>query len=185
MTLISFLSPSKKYPEIIFWGESTHLKVEEICTKTLITVNQTTKASIAAKLMLKHGIGSLIVVSQNQPIGIITRGDLITRVIGKDNNRSLELESIMSKTLLLIEETGEVLDAAKIMAENNVKHLLVTKSVLTQKISRIASLDLIEKKPESTIKISQPMVGIISASDVLKRIDLLAAEKEFDDHIST
>ena len=162
------------------------MKVEDICIKTLITVNKKTSASIAAKLMLKHGIGSLIVVSQNQPVGIVTRGDLITRVATRKNADidEIELEEIMSKKLIKTEETSEVLEAARLMAIHNVKHLLVTKSGLPEKISRIVSLDLFEKKPENSIQISPPMVGIISASDILKRLDVLAIEKKFSEQIA-
>ncbi|MBI5206573.1 MAG: CBS domain-containing protein [Candidatus Firestonebacteria bacterium] len=162
------------------------MKVEDICTKILITVNNNTTACIAAKLMLKHGIGSLLVVSQREPIGIVTRGDLIKRVISKKdiNIDTVELGEIMSKKLIKTEENSDVLEAAQLMAKHNVKHLLVTKSSLTQKVFRIAcSLDIYDKKSESSIQITPPMVGIISASDILKRIELLALEKKFDEQI--
>lgn len=156
------------------------MKVENICVKTLITVNKKTTAQSAARLMLKYSIGSLVVVSDNQPVGIVTRGDLVTRVLNKKslNIKEIELENIMSRELIKAEEDSEVSVAAQLMATHNVKHLLVVKSNLPQKITRIASLNLFAKKPQIAIQISPPMVGIISSSDILKRLDILLAEQK-------
>ncbi|MBI4649837.1 CBS domain-containing protein [Candidatus Desantisbacteria bacterium] len=154
------------------------MKIEDICTKTLITVNKNTPAKAAAKLMLKHDIGSLVVVSMNQPIGIVTRGDMITKVIGKKNMEAVVLDDIMSNKLIKTEENNEVLEAAKLMADHNVKHILVIKSKLPQKITRIAHLNLFEQKPENSVQITPPMVGIISASDILKRLEILNMKKK-------
>ncbi len=151
------------------------MKVDEICIKTLITINKAASAIIAAKLMLKHSIGSLIVVSDNQPIGIVTRGDLISHTANKKNENLdlMKIEDIMSRNLIKIEENIEVLEAANLMARYNIKHILVIKSNLPQKISRIVSLNLFAKKPENPIQITPPMVGIISVSDILKRLEAI------------
>ncbi|RLE51890.1 MAG: CBS domain-containing protein, partial [Candidatus Methanomethylicota archaeon] len=58
------------------------IHVEDVMTRTPITVPQSTTVDEVAKLMRDHKIGSVIVVSSsNNPVGIVTERDLVIKVI--------------------------------------------------------------------------------------------------------
>src|SRR5262249_10191913 len=55
------------------------MTVEEVMTRTVITVDSATSIHEAARLMVEHGVSGLPVVEHGQLVGIISDGDLILR----------------------------------------------------------------------------------------------------------
>src|SRR5688500_3711683 len=53
--------------------------VRDIMTKDLLTISEKDTALKAAQLMSEKGVSSLIVISEEQPIGIITERDVIKK----------------------------------------------------------------------------------------------------------
>jgi len=82
-----------------------------------------------AKLMKKHGIGSIIVVEDKagkHARGIITERDLVHKLLSKGlDPYGVPVEQIMSKPLRVVRPETTVEDAAKAMRENKVKRLPV------------------------------------------------------------
>ena len=65
----------------------SNFKVEDIMSKEIITVNQKTSFLEIARLMDKHNIHRVPVVSKNKLVGIITGVDLM-KVLIKSSKRS-------------------------------------------------------------------------------------------------
>lgn len=51
--------------------------IGQYMTETPITVSVDDDAALAARYMLEHGIGHLPVIDSREPVGMITRGDLL------------------------------------------------------------------------------------------------------------
>ncbi len=116
-------------------------------TSKVIVVPLDAPLQDVAKLMAKHGIGSVIVVDnekRNIAKGIVTEKDIIHKMIakGKDPNHGTAAQ-IMSKPLRVVKADTTIEEAAKAMRENGVKRLPV-----------------IGKNDE--------LVGIISEGDIMK-----------------
>ena len=79
-----------------------------------------------AKLMRDESIGSVIIVEDNKPIGIVTERDLVRRVIalGRDTS-SLKASDICSKPVLTVSEYESIEDAVDFMKEYNIRRLVV------------------------------------------------------------
>ncbi|MDH5806275.1 MAG: CBS domain-containing protein [Candidatus Methanomethylicaceae archaeon] len=118
------------------------IKVGDIMTRDVITLSETSSARDVAIAMSNKKIGSVIVVSNGNPVGIITEKDLIERVLAKglDPDKVLA-KDIMSSPLFVIDPRVGIMEAAKKMASLNIRRLVV-----------------VEKGK---------MVGIITASDIL------------------
>lgn len=102
--------------------------------------------SEAASIMGRKNIGSLILVIKNRAKGIITEGDLLDHFGEKS-----KISSIMSKKIISIGPEEAVDEALRIMKKNKIKRLPV-----------------IDKKKN--------LIGIITLSDIAKRIDDLEGE---------
>jgi CBS domain-containing protein len=61
-------------------------KVADVCSGDIVEVSPTTTVDEAAKLMRKHAIRRIPVVSNGKPVGIVTIGDLAQ---AKDPNSAL------------------------------------------------------------------------------------------------
>jgi len=79
-----------------------------------------------AKLMRDESIGSVIIVEDNKPIGIVTERDLVRRVLalGRDTS-SLKASDICSKPVLTVSEYESIEDAVDLMKEYNIRRLVV------------------------------------------------------------
>lgn len=84
----------------------------------------------AAKLMREKSTGSILVAEnygkRNEPIGILTEWDLLTKVVaaGKDPSNTT-VRQVMSHPVRKIEADAEVSDALRIMINDGIRRLAV------------------------------------------------------------
>lgn len=81
----------------------------------------------AAAAMARAGASAILVRSPTgDPVGIVTDSDLRTRLLGAAADADLTLASIMSSPLIRIPDRALLLEAAQMMHERRVQHLVVT-----------------------------------------------------------
>lgn len=79
-----------------------------------------------AVLMNKHQIGCVIIVDEEQPVGIVTERDIMKRVVSKGiAPKKLKAVDVMSKPLITASPCTSAGDAAKVMLKWNIKKLPV------------------------------------------------------------
>ena len=79
------------------------LRVEEVMTMDVITIDENTSVKEAADIMNQHEIGCLIAVRKGKAIGIITERDLLKRVIVEDKNaKKTKVGEVMSSPLEVV-----------------------------------------------------------------------------------
>lgn len=80
----------------------------------------------AAKLMSERGVGSIIVVKNGVPIGIITERDVLTKVVALNLVPArVRIGRVMSSPLITVAPDADVTDAARLMAAHNIRRLPV------------------------------------------------------------
>ena len=116
--------------------------------KKVITVQQDTSVYEAVKLLNKNRIGCLVVVYDDDIVGILTERDLLERVLEKCRDpKEIEISEIMTKTLVLGRPDMEVFEATRLMMENKVKKLPIIKErrlvgiITVTDIARVANID--------------------------------------------
>ncbi|HEX9914823.1 MAG TPA: CBS domain-containing protein [Candidatus Bathyarchaeia archaeon] len=93
----------------------------------LITISGESSIKEAAQVMLEHGIGSIVVTQDGQPVGIVTKSDLLSRVIVECRDpRECVVEAIMSTPLISVKKDTPILDAMRIMKNKKIRRLLVS-----------------------------------------------------------
>jgi long-chain acyl-CoA synthetase len=104
----------------------SRVKVKDLMITSIKTIDRRTSAYEAAKFMKEFDVGSLIVIDNDTPIGIVTTKDILYKVIslgslGKDTS----LSNIMSAPLILVDPEDDVAKAAALMRQWNVWRLSV------------------------------------------------------------
>ena len=113
----------------------------------LVTIEGSATISEAADKMVKEGIGSIIITDDSKPVGIITKSDLLSRVIVAYKDPKIhKAREIMSSPLFIIDSETSILDAMREIRRKNVRRLLVEE----------------EGK----------LVGIISETDIIRAISI-------------
>lgn len=104
------------------------IPVGKIMSEMLLTVDAEESAQRAAERMAEHGIGSMLVTREGEIYGIVSETDLIRKVLGRGmDTNAVKLESIASYPLITIDEKEPLERAYKIMGENQIRHLVVTR----------------------------------------------------------
>jgi CBS domain-containing protein len=87
------------------------------------TIDSDSTLDVAAQLMVQHDIGSVIVVENKNPVGIVTERDITKQVIkGKDVLKK-PIKQVMSKPLVTATPSMSIQDALELMLKNKVRRL--------------------------------------------------------------
>ncbi|HIE80139.1 MAG TPA: CBS domain-containing protein [Nitrospinaceae bacterium] len=97
-------------------------------TSPVLSIEQDESVKNAAEKIYANGIGSLLATSNENFIGIITKTDLMVRILIKNlDAESTQVAEVMSQPLISI-DASETLDSArKLLREKSIRHLAVTR----------------------------------------------------------
>lgn len=123
--------------------------VGDVMIKDVVTVEGGASVQEAARKMVNNKIGSVIVVKDGVPVGIITKLDIVTRAV-KKGDVAMPVEDIMSSPILTIDKDKDLVEAGEMMNRMDVKRLLIMEG------NRAA--------------------GIISMSDIIKKTSIYVSE---------
>jgi CBS domain-containing protein len=100
--------------------------VKDIMSKDIRLVRPDTSAQEIVATLNKFNINSVIVVQKEKPVGIITIRDILSRLVEQYlAPRVLTARQIMTSPMTTINVEATVEEAAKLMAQKNVKTLPV------------------------------------------------------------
>jgi CBS domain-containing protein len=125
----------------------TTTTISDIMRKKLETIEGTASVQQAAKKMKDRNVSSLLIVDeQGKPQGIVSERDLVTKVCYHDRSASaVTNQEIMSSPLITISSRSSPSEAADMMLQHNVRHLLVVdrsdSSNLNKPVGIITPLD--------------------------------------------
>jgi len=123
------------------------LKLEDVMVHNVVSVKKTVTIDKAVKLMNDHGIGSLVVVDQGKPVGIVTERDMLTRVLlASKNPKKTKVSEVMSQPLIIGTTKMKLEEVVKLMIEHKIKKLPVTKD--GNLVGLITLTDILHLQPE-------------------------------------
>ncbi|NOZ76703.1 MAG: CBS domain-containing protein [Euryarchaeota archaeon] len=133
----------------------TTIRVKEAMTTRVTTVPSDTPVNEAARLMAEKGIGSIIVVDNGKPVGIITERDLAFGVVAKNRlPNEVDVREIMNSPIISVEPETTINEASRVMARNNIRRLPVIKG--SKLVGILTTTDVIAIAPE-TIEILEEL----------------------------
>ena len=121
--------------------------IKEAMKSNPVVVKPTITVLEAARLMKEKKIGNVLVVEDNQPIGILTESDIIKKVVAEGKtSKNVLVEEVMTTPVIVTEPYIPVEEAMKTMGKCNIRRLPVVENgkligIITHKdISRISPL---------------------------------------------
>jgi len=127
------------------------MTIADVMTKSVVSIDATMTINEAAKMMEDAKVGAIIIMKNNQPVGIVTDRDFAVKVAAHAYQISTPIKQIMSSPLISISSDETVRAAGDLMHKSGVRKLPV-----------------IDKGD---------VVGIITATDI---VNLLAVSVEED-----
>jgi len=123
------------------------IKIKEIMTKPAIKINHNISVQMAAKEMVEHRIGSIVVVKNKSPVGIITEADINRKIVapGKDPKK-IKAVDIMSSPIVFANPDDDVEIAVEKMEKHKIKRLPVIEK--GKIVGLIADTDIARAAPE-------------------------------------
>lgn len=105
------------------------MKVKDIMTKSVVSLNSNDTIERAANVMSEHNIGSVPVCESNNVIGIITDRDITLRTVaaGKDSKTQV-VRDVMSSNPVIGTPDMDVQDASRIMSERQIRRLPIVEN---------------------------------------------------------
>ena len=117
-------------------------EVDYFMSGEVITTDEETTVENVAKIMGEKGIGSVVITSKGEPIGIFTERDLLTKFLAKDKSLKIEVGKACSSPLVTAPLGISVHDAAEIMTTKHVRRLPITRD--GKLVGILSARDLLE-----------------------------------------
>lgn len=123
--------------------------LKDLITRPPLTISLNSTIVEAAKLMRKENVGSLLVVENEKPIGIITERDIV-QAIADEKPLTTKVSEVMSTNLVTAESTMDEGEAALLMSNMKIRHLVVTEK--------------------------GKIIGVVSLRDIARALGLIATD---------
>ncbi|MCS1350166.1 CBS domain-containing protein [Mechercharimyces sp. CAU 1602] len=120
-------------------------QLQDIMTTNVNTVSPQDNIFQVASLMKQHNIGSVPVIENGLLCGVVTDRDLVLRGIAEQKPNSSTVESFMTPNPVVGSPDMSVDDAARLMAENQIRRLPIVDN--GQLIGIVAIGDLAVRQP--------------------------------------
>ncbi|AKA70990.1 CBS domain-containing protein [Clostridium scatologenes] len=105
------------------------MKVQDIMTKCVVSLNAEDNVERAAQLMRKHNIGAIPVCNGDKVIGIVTDRDIAIRSSAEgQNSQKQTVREIMSSNPVVGDPSMDIEDASRIMSERQIRRLPIMES---------------------------------------------------------
>jgi CBS domain-containing protein len=99
--------------------------VKQIMNNFVVSVDSSVTATDAAKMMEDTGVGSIVVLDNNLPVGIVTDRDFAIKITAHSYPIDTPVRRIMSSPLISIDPNSDLWVASDLMSTRNVKKLPV------------------------------------------------------------
>jgi CBS domain-containing protein len=94
-----------------------------LMSSPVTTTDSKTRLGDAARLMIKHDIGAVVVVEGRTPVGIITERDITKQVVRGVDVLKKPVKQVMSHPLLTATPDLAIQEAFELMLKNKVRRL--------------------------------------------------------------
>lgn len=134
------------------------LSVEDIMSSPAIIAKEKASIRDIAKMMKRHSVDAVVIVNKlNEPVGIITEGDIVRRLVSSKRNLwFVTAKNAMTKPVVTIDTKVKLEDAARQMAEKKIKKLCVVDG--SKKVLGLITTDDITKNASYLINVLKEII---------------------------
>ena len=156
------------------------IRVKEIMTKSVVTVNPSDDLYIVKEKMIRHNINRVVVIENERIVSILTRKDIVrtaSELLHKEVDKILVSEAMTPNPITIDPETP-VSEVARIMLEENISSLIVTENDrLTGIVTKTDICRFFAERCQGLFKVSDFMTREVITtsqnSSIFRAIDLM------------
>ncbi|HDK37974.1 MAG TPA: cyclic nucleotide-binding/CBS domain-containing protein [Thiolapillus brandeum] len=164
-----------------------HTYAGDICHTPLVTAIPNDSIRKCAVLMSDKSVSSLVILEENEPVGMVTDRDIRKRCVACDLDVNTHISEIMTRNIISLSASDSLFDALLVMTRNQVHHLPVFSDegeiigvITTTDIMRQEGLSAVHLT--STIRKAESLEELADASKMLPRIQLQLVNMGADLH---
>lgn len=140
--------------------------VSDIMSKDVVTISADATMAEAAKLMGEKHIGSLIILEKDEPKGIVTERDLLSKVLAKGKDpEKVRVRDVMSSPLITIKPNARIKEAAQTMIEKKGRLVVLRGGELAGVITASDLIKSLPDIPETALKVDKVMTRRVVSVD--------------------
>lgn len=95
------------------------MSLESLCRREIICVRTSDKVIEATRLMEEKNVGSVVVVSEDKPVGIMTDRDVMIRLVNKGlDPEKTAISDVMSVEIITLNQSTGLYDALEQIKES-------------------------------------------------------------------
>lgn len=103
------------------------MSVGRICTRVVATASPDESVRTLADRMAEHNVGTVVVVENEKPVGIVTDRDLAVRVVAAGlDAETTPADDIMTEEIRSLDEGTPIEDGLAAMKGSGVRRIVVT-----------------------------------------------------------
>jgi CBS domain-containing protein len=102
-----------------------HHTIRDAMTAKPTTIEPTTSATEAARIMKSQDVGSLPIVENDRLVGVVTDRDLAIRLVAEGKSGDTAVGEIASKDVVTVDPEQTLEEATRLMAEHQLRRLPV------------------------------------------------------------
>jgi CBS domain-containing protein len=99
------------------------MKLNDIFTRSVVTAKPEETLAAVALRMQQHNVGTVVIVEDQRPVGIVTDRDLALALGVQRVSPQTEVQQVMTRHVLAIPEDTSISTATKFMREREVRRL--------------------------------------------------------------
>jgi CBS domain-containing protein len=99
------------------------MKLNDLFTREMITAGPDEPLTSIARRMQEHNVGTLVIIENQRPVGIITDRDLALALGARGVSPGTPVREVMSRHVLAIPEDTDIFTATKHIRECGVRRL--------------------------------------------------------------
>lgn len=120
--------------------------VKDVMHKNVVVAKADVTIKEASKVMIEYKIGSLIVLKDDDIVGIATESDIVRSVSKGLDLDSTNIEEVMSKKVVTIDPEKTVEDAVDLMLKHKIKKIPVVEEGKIKGIITASDIVVVEPK---------------------------------------
>ncbi len=104
--------------------------IGKLATRTVVAIDAESTVQEALRVMCDRQISCIIVLSHNEPIGILTERDIVFAANWLLGQPDLLVKEVMNKPVMTVSEDMSVAQAHQVFCQHGIRHLIVLDSRL-------------------------------------------------------
>ncbi len=114
------------------------MKITELTWRQPVVIECDATIESAARLMERQGVGALIVVDRDVPVGIVTDRDLVTRCVAPGIPSDARVDGVMTGGLIGLTPTDDIDDLFALFSEHAIRRVPILER---DRVVGMASMD--------------------------------------------